>query len=337
MSLWEKRQVTGQGETIEVLVFGPVVAPGTTVAPRSLPLAVFAHGWLSTADIYTKLLCRVASQGVLFVAINSYSNMFPSHTGYAAAILTCLKWGITQYSEIVDTQRLHLCGHSMGGGASLLAATMVGTHGILPPVSAPTTQSAATAPPSAATAPPAASATPAAATATGSGTATATAATTTASTVAATSATTTTATATTTTLAGGPPATVALPPRLCTVTSMAPIDTNPSMLPKLRSVGMSVLIVEATNDTIVPALKGPTLIWENLITKPEAAAGGKRYYVKLQGGTHTGFIDSVTWMASLFDGKPGITNEVQIERSATLLQQHILGTHSLVENTITQI
>ena len=110
--------------TFEALLFYPA-SPSVT----SLPVVVFAHGFLSPPELYRTTCRHIASWGYVLIASRSGLEPFPSHAAYARDLSDCLTWVITANSANgsplagrIAPGAYGITGHSMGGGASLLAA-----------------------------------------------------------------------------------------------------------------------------------------------------------------------------------------------------------------------
>jgi dienelactone hydrolase len=108
--------------------------PGVVFTPRSglgLPAIAFGHGWLQPPGRYRGLLAHLASWGVVAAAPATQRGPLPSHRLFAADlratldILTGVRLGPGSIS--VDPAKLGLAGHSIGGGAAVLAAAAEGT------------------------------------------------------------------------------------------------------------------------------------------------------------------------------------------------------------------
>lgn len=110
--------------------------PGTTAganAPAAAgthPGLAFGHGFFQAVTQYESLLKHYASWGVITIAPKSQGGLFPSHTAFADDLNAALTWLTTQnttsgsrFADRVDTSRYALSGHSMGGGAALIAAS----------------------------------------------------------------------------------------------------------------------------------------------------------------------------------------------------------------------
>ncbi len=100
-----------------------------------LPATILTHGWEADKEKMTWLAERLASHGyivILFTAL-AYNNLFASPsdwvTGHKGAIETLTTENLRQGSPIyhrLDTSRIAIMGHSMGGGGALHTADEVG-------------------------------------------------------------------------------------------------------------------------------------------------------------------------------------------------------------------
>jgi dienelactone hydrolase len=98
-------------------------------ATGPFPVVVFGHGYLSPVEFYASTLRALASWGFLVVAPRSGGELFPDHAAYAADFSAVLDWVAEQDADSrswlaggVTPGVAAASGHSMGGGASLLAA-----------------------------------------------------------------------------------------------------------------------------------------------------------------------------------------------------------------------
>jgi dienelactone hydrolase len=103
--------------------------PGVVSTPRrglGLPAVVFGHGWLQPSDRYRGLLRHLASWGIVAVSPGTQRGPLPSHRLYAADLRTaldvCVGVRLGDGDISVDPAKLGLAGHSIGGGAAVLAA-----------------------------------------------------------------------------------------------------------------------------------------------------------------------------------------------------------------------
>lgn len=108
---------------------GLIGIPGTVFAPAEgsrLPAIAFGHDWLQPVHRYADLLRHLASWGIVAAAPGSQRGPLPSIARFATDLRTTLdvcagvRLGDGRIS--VDSNRLALAGHGIGGGAALLAA-----------------------------------------------------------------------------------------------------------------------------------------------------------------------------------------------------------------------
>lgn len=107
----------------------PIGLTGAVFTPRSglgLPAIVFGHGWLQPVNRYRGLLHHLASWGIVVAAPATQRGLMVSHRRYAddlrTALDVCVGVRLGSGEISVDPTRLGLAGHSMGGGAAVLAA-----------------------------------------------------------------------------------------------------------------------------------------------------------------------------------------------------------------------
>ena len=93
------------------------------------PIAAFGHGFLCPVDRYRSTAGHLASWGIVVILPESQGGLFPSHAAFAADLATSLDWLDAEgdrkgsfWSDAIDGSERGLLGHSMGGGAALLAA-----------------------------------------------------------------------------------------------------------------------------------------------------------------------------------------------------------------------
>jgi len=99
----------------------------STAAPY--PAISFGHGFLQSVAQYRSTLEHLATHGYFVIASESQGGLFPSHGAFASDLSRCLTWLEQQHAlpasflhQQVITGSFGMSGHSMGGGASLLAA-----------------------------------------------------------------------------------------------------------------------------------------------------------------------------------------------------------------------
>src|SRR6476469_1113565 len=107
----------------------PAGLPGLVFTPssgRRLPIVALGHGWLQSVDKYADTMRYLASWGIIVVAPNTHRSLFSSHQGLALDLSRALR--MVAYGELGggrvrgDLRRLGVLGHSIGGGAAVLAA-----------------------------------------------------------------------------------------------------------------------------------------------------------------------------------------------------------------------
>ena len=98
-------------------------------AAAPAPAVSFGHGFLSAVDLYDSTMDHLASHGYVVIATTSEGGLLPSHANFALDIRQCLTWLEQQdatpaswLAGAVDESAFGVSGHSMGGGASALAA-----------------------------------------------------------------------------------------------------------------------------------------------------------------------------------------------------------------------
>ncbi|MEY3231158.1 MAG: hypothetical protein RL689_1247 [Planctomycetota bacterium] len=135
-----QRSVTvtrASGSTFTAQVHYPATAAGANQPfhPQAgpAPAVTFGHGFLQPTSRYASTLQHLATHGFIVIASESEGSLFPSHGNFASDISRCLTFLEQQNATAgsflagkVDTAAFGISGHSMGGGASLLAAAADG-------------------------------------------------------------------------------------------------------------------------------------------------------------------------------------------------------------------
>ncbi|MET8153177.1 alpha/beta hydrolase family protein [Actinoplanes sp. NPDC049668] len=146
---------TASGRSVAAKVWYPATSAGanTAVAAGDFGVVVFGHGFLQGVAKYTSTLKHLASWGYIVAAPTTQGGLSANHSAFADDLNATLTWFVAQdttagsrFAGHVDPAALGLSGHSMGGGASVLAAARnprVGAVGNL--AAAETNPSAATA------------------------------------------------------------------------------------------------------------------------------------------------------------------------------------------------
>ena len=121
------------GSTFNARLVYPANASGQNqpfnAAGAPYPAISFGHGFQQPPSAYLATLQHLASWGYVVIATESENSFFPSHQNLANDLRHSLTWLEQQdanpastYFDRIDTLAFGLSGHSMGGGASILAA-----------------------------------------------------------------------------------------------------------------------------------------------------------------------------------------------------------------------
>jgi dienelactone hydrolase len=123
--------VTAAGRSFSAKVYYPAASAGSNkpVAAGEFGVVAFGHGFLQGVSKYTSTLSHLASWGFIVAAPTSQGGLSPNHSAFADDLNATLAWFVAQdaatgsrFAGHVDERALGLSGHSMGGGASVLAA-----------------------------------------------------------------------------------------------------------------------------------------------------------------------------------------------------------------------
>lgn len=121
------------GGSFSALVTYPARSGGEGTEPDGsggpYPAITFGHGFFQTPDRYQGTLEHLATWGYVTIAPASHAGLSPDHAAFAADLNQSLAWLVAQSADadswlagMVDPAALGASGHSMGAGASLLAA-----------------------------------------------------------------------------------------------------------------------------------------------------------------------------------------------------------------------
>jgi dienelactone hydrolase len=131
---WQEVTVTRpDSSTFQALLFYPAqtAEQNAVIDARAArcPGISFGHGFLVNPDKYRSTFAHLASWGYVVIASRSGGELFPNHQKFADDLRFCLTWLVEQTQnpssglyDFLDIDALALSGHSMGGGASILAA-----------------------------------------------------------------------------------------------------------------------------------------------------------------------------------------------------------------------
>src|SRR5690606_4325716 len=97
-------------------------------APGAYPAVAFGHGFVQATRRYASTLADLAARGYIVIAPESQVGPLPRHRRLADDLVTTIRWA----QRTLPSAHPHLsavAGHSMGGGAALLAAALDPTIG----------------------------------------------------------------------------------------------------------------------------------------------------------------------------------------------------------------
>jgi pimeloyl-ACP methyl ester carboxylesterase len=89
--------------------------------PGAYPVVAFGHGFAQTASRYASTLAALAARGYVVIAPDSQTWLLPNHGRFADDLERSLRWARGTQPNAHPTLDA-VAGHSMGGGAALLAA-----------------------------------------------------------------------------------------------------------------------------------------------------------------------------------------------------------------------
>jgi len=120
------------GSTFTCTLHYPATADGVNApfdaSGGRYPILSFGHGFLSSVTLYQSTLAHLARCGFFAIASQSQGGLFPSHAAFAEDLRFSVDWLVAQdapggaYAGAVATDAIAFGGHSMGGGAAILAA-----------------------------------------------------------------------------------------------------------------------------------------------------------------------------------------------------------------------
>jgi dienelactone hydrolase len=112
------RQVTVRedGRSLRAIVVEPIGAH-----PGSCPVVAFGNGYAQEAYRYRSILEDLAARGYVAIAPDGETGLWPSHARLAEDLWRSIRWARAQV-RAAHPARCAVAGHSMGGGAALLAA-----------------------------------------------------------------------------------------------------------------------------------------------------------------------------------------------------------------------
>lgn len=122
----------GAGRQIQTEIYYPSTSPGdnTPIAAGQFPVIVFGHGFAMTWEAYSNIWERYAVQGYILAFPRTEGSIFPSPShqdfGLDLKIVEQKMQALNANSSSAFFQKINgnsaIMGHSMGGGASILAS-----------------------------------------------------------------------------------------------------------------------------------------------------------------------------------------------------------------------
>ena len=98
----------------------------TPAEGQSLPAVAFGHDWMHKIKDYHATLRHLASWGIVAVAPETETGLWPDHRAFASDLETSLQIAagvkLGQGNITVSPNKLAVIGHGMGGGTAVLAA-----------------------------------------------------------------------------------------------------------------------------------------------------------------------------------------------------------------------
>ncbi|GAA0256933.1 dienelactone hydrolase [Saccharothrix mutabilis subsp. mutabilis] len=119
------------GRSVPARVHYPATASGANqpVAAGRFPAVAFGHGFLQATSRYTGTSTHLASWGFVVIVPTTQGGLSPDHGAFADDLNAALTWLVAQdtttgarFRDHIATSALGVSGHSMGGGAAVLAA-----------------------------------------------------------------------------------------------------------------------------------------------------------------------------------------------------------------------
>lgn len=148
---WTSVSLNRDGRNFSALIYYPAFNDGSdaqidTINGPYQPIA-FGHGFFMQNSYYISILRQLASHGFVVIAPQFYD---VNHLQLGYDMIFCLNYlkkqssnPLSKYYKLIDTTKSGVSGHSMGGGASLLASSIDTTITVSAPLAAAETNPSA--------------------------------------------------------------------------------------------------------------------------------------------------------------------------------------------------
>jgi len=123
---------TRSNRPVPTEIYYPAISTGinTAIADGEFPLIVFAHGFLMSYTSYENISDFFVPKGYIVAFCNTENSPFPSHSNYGLDLKFIAEKLVNELNESAGSfwqnklsGKKSVMGHSMGGGASMLAAS----------------------------------------------------------------------------------------------------------------------------------------------------------------------------------------------------------------------
>lgn len=113
--------VTKVTVAIDGRTFPAQLVQPTGTNPGAYPVVAFGHGFAQSSSRYASTLAALAARGYVVIAADSETGLLPNHGRFADDLERSIRWARANVPNAHRTLDA-VSGHSMGGGAALLAA-----------------------------------------------------------------------------------------------------------------------------------------------------------------------------------------------------------------------